>query len=254
MSSRTSSATTTWARAACSRSPPAAGSGSARSTPPRWQDTTRAAQSSYCPCWPITCSPGAARRAGRPGRPGRGAHPPPGHPARARPAARHPGRAADAGPAHRADRPGHRRAVADPRAAAGRHRPPLFRRRRPGGARPGGGAADGHRRPAWRGGRAVRPGPARARTPHRQLMTTSAHHPARDTRPRDPKPDHQPRWRTAPVRRRTRDERGRGDPPTPADSRRTNQCRRSEAAPTASSPESESPCPELFDLAASPQL
>jgi uncharacterized protein (TIGR03083 family) len=64
---------------------------------------------------------------------------------RARTAWRHPARTAAARAGVGADRPGHRRVVAYPRAAPGRHRSQLFRRSRAGGAGRGRGAAGGQR-------------------------------------------------------------------------------------------------------------
>ena len=91
----------------------------------------------------------------------------------ARTAVPYTGRTAAARAARRLDRPRYRRALAHPRDTAGRHRSPLFGRS---GARGSGysrSAAHGHRRPAGRAERTVRPRPNKAGQPHRRLMTTS---------------------------------------------------------------------------------
>ena len=124
----TSSATTSSARAACWHAASAADSGRIRSTPPPSPDTTRAPRATAGIADRSPATPGAAGGAGRQGRTRRGADPSPGHPAPARITARDSAGTAAARAAHRVDRSGHRRAPANPRGAARRHRPRLFRR------------------------------------------------------------------------------------------------------------------------------
>ena len=165
----TSSATTSSTRVACWHTWSAADSGRIRSTPPPWRDTTRAPRATAGIADRSPAAPGAAGGAGRQGRTRRGANSSPGHPAPARTTARDSAGTAAARAAHRVDRSGHRRALANPRRAARRHRPRLFRRSGAGGARYGRGAADDHSWPPRRHERAIWPRPTEVCRPPPQL-------------------------------------------------------------------------------------
>ena len=160
-------------RAACWHAWSAADSGRIRSTPPSWgiRHVHPRATAGIADRSPAT--PEAAGGAGRQGCTRRGADSSPRHPAPARTTARDSAGTAAARAAHRVDRSGHRRALANPRRAARRHRPRLFRRSGAGSARYGRGAADDHSWPPRRHERAIWPRPTEICRPPPPQLTGS---------------------------------------------------------------------------------